>query len=470
MSRQQQERQAHQQHRSRRSAAWEDDAWKIDSDDEDFVRASRGVGGGRAGGGSGSGNASASGSRAAVHQDAKVQADSVGGSRTSDSFSPQASLASAKNYSNTAPANVNSTSKQPARHAPPARPHPYSVNSYTQQAGGGGGSLFSPAVASKPELRRDDSVQTSSTGAGSAAGTPTAGNWTLVERTGSMSSTRGVSPNNAAETQGSGRRQGAVSGTAVIDDASTEASASTSGTVPQKPTRESRQREMADAIRDDLDSIILDPTSLLDRLSLRASDATTEVEPKALDRESQTPSNAFSDTGQRAEVDTTNAIVAVDGVVTNLPASAESIDSTSLGTAEQDVAPIRDALHARRSSIRSERRRTGFIKCLDADVVRIDELRTLAWAGVPDDLRPMVWMLLLGYLSSTRSERAARLARKRAEYQSGVRLAFQRGQESLDQAIWHQIHIDVPRTNPGIILWQREATQRVSSFSDPRLP
>lgn len=52
------------------------------------------------------------------------------------------------------------------------------------------------------------------------------------------------------------------------------------------------------------------------------------------------------------------------------------------------------------------------------------------------------------------------MARKRAEYQAGVRLAFQRGSESLDQAIWHQIHIDVPRTNPGISLWQRQATQR----------
>lgn len=39
-------------------------------------------------------------------------------------------------------------------------------------------------------------------------------------------------------------------------------------------------------------------------------------------------------------------------------------------------------------------------------------------------------------------------------------MAFQRGNESLDQAIWHQIHIDVPRTNPGISLWQRQATQR----------
>lgn len=67
---------------------------------------------------------------------------------------------------------------------------------------------------------------------------------------------------------------------------------------------------------------------------------------------------------------------------------------------------------------------------------------------------------LQGFLPPAKSVRASTLARKRAEYQAGVRLAFQRGNESLDQAIWHQIHIDVPRTNPGIALWQREATQR----------
>jgi hypothetical protein len=44
-----------------------------------------------------------------------------------------------------------------------------------------------------------------------------------------------------------------------------------------------------------------------------------------------------------------------------------------------------------------------------------------------------------------------------------VRLAFSRGAKGLDGPIWHQISIDVPRTNPGIRLWQGEGTQRVSS-------
>lgn len=43
-----------------------------------------------------------------------------------------------------------------------------------------------------------------------------------------------------------------------------------------------------------------------------------------------------------------------------------------------------------------------------------------------------------------------------------VELAFAPGRESLDQQIWHQIEIDVPRTRPGVRLWMHAATQRVS--------
>lgn len=54
------------------------------------------------------------------------------------------------------------------------------------------------------------------------------------------------------------------------------------------------------------------------------------------------------------------------------------------------------------------------------------------------------------------------LARKRQEYADAVRLAFAKGEEGLDSVIWHQICIDVPRTNSGIRLWQGAETQRVS--------
>lgn len=43
-----------------------------------------------------------------------------------------------------------------------------------------------------------------------------------------------------------------------------------------------------------------------------------------------------------------------------------------------------------------------------------------------------------------------------------MELAFSRRRENLDQQVWHQIEIDVPRTRPGVQLWMQAATQRVS--------
>ena len=39
-------------------------------------------------------------------------------------------------------------------------------------------------------------------------------------------------------------------------------------------------------------------------------------------------------------------------------------------------------------------------------VVDLDALRELAWSGVPSDLRPTCWQLLLGYLPPNRERRS----------------------------------------------------------------
>ncbi|KAG5638452.1 GTPase-activating protein [Sphagnurus paluster] len=67
---------------------------------------------------------------------------------------------------------------------------------------------------------------------------------------------------------------------------------------------------------------------------------------------------------------------------------------------------------------------------------------------------------LLGYLPLPTPLRATTLARKRGEYLSLVEVAFARDRVGLDQQIWHQIEIDVPRTRPGVRLWMHGATQR----------
>ncbi|PGH00797.1 hypothetical protein GX51_05574 [Blastomyces parvus] len=119
-----------------------------------------------------------------------------------------------------------------------------------------------------------------------------------------------------------------------------------------------------------------------------------------------------------------------------------------------------------------------FKRILQASTVSLPELRDLAWSGIPEEVRAMTWQLLLGYLPTNSERRVAALERKRKEYLDGVRQAFERGNSTvdkpsgavstsnggtgrgLDEAIWHQISIDIPRTNPHIPLYGYEATQR----------
>ncbi|POS83264.1 RabGAP/TBC [Erysiphe pulchra] len=110
-----------------------------------------------------------------------------------------------------------------------------------------------------------------------------------------------------------------------------------------------------------------------------------------------------------------------------------------------------------------------FKKILQATSINLTSLRAVAWSGIPEEVRAMTWQLLLGYLPTSSERRVGTLDRKRKEYLDGVRQAFQRGSagssstgkaRGLDEAIWHQISIDVPRTNPHLELYGYEATQR----------
>ncbi|KAK2750658.1 GTPase-activating protein [Myotisia sp. PD_48] len=125
-----------------------------------------------------------------------------------------------------------------------------------------------------------------------------------------------------------------------------------------------------------------------------------------------------------------------------------------------------------------------FKRILQSSTVSLPALRDLAWSGIPEEARAMTWQLLLGYLPANSDRRVSTLERKRKEYLDGVRQAFERnvsvasknasskahlsssstpnlgGGRGLDEAVWHQISIDVPRTNPHIPLYAYEATQR----------
>ena len=122
-----------------------------------------------------------------------------------------------------------------------------------------------------------------------------------------------------------------------------------------------------------------------------------------------------------------------------------------------------------------------FKRILQASSVSLPDLRAAAWSGVPEEVRAITWQLLLGHVPTNSERRIATLERKRKEYLDAVTQAFypetstgrntsglRKGslasqssrQRGLDETVWHQISIDVPRTNPHIPLYGFEATQR----------
>lgn len=117
-----------------------------------------------------------------------------------------------------------------------------------------------------------------------------------------------------------------------------------------------------------------------------------------------------------------------------------------------------------------------FKRILQASSIVLSDLRDSCWSGIPQEVRAMSWQLLLGYLPPSSERRIATLERKRKEYLDAVRQAFDRGtsfnsptgkrtsgvnvRRGLDEALWHQISIDVPRTSPHLKLYSYETTQR----------
>ncbi|MCJ1249276.1 GTPase-activating protein [Trapelia coarctata] len=121
-----------------------------------------------------------------------------------------------------------------------------------------------------------------------------------------------------------------------------------------------------------------------------------------------------------------------------------------------------------------------FKRILQASSISLGDLRDSAWSGVPEEVRSITWQVLLGYLSTSSERRVATLERKRKEYLDGVQQVFEKSgsgvlspvsgkvktsfsqgrSRGLDENVWHQISIDVPRTSPHIELYGYEATQR----------
>ena len=91
-----------------------------------------------------------------------------------------------------------------------------------------------------------------------------------------------------------------------------------------------------------------------------------------------------------------------------------------------------------------------FERLLAATPLSIDALRELSWSGVPAEIRPITWQLLSGYLPANADRRETTLQRKRAEYDQLIDQYYDtRLEEGRNSKIFHQITVDIPRTNPA---------------------
>ncbi|AOA61731.1 Cis-golgi GTPase-activating protein [Komagataella phaffii] len=78
----------------------------------------------------------------------------------------------------------------------------------------------------------------------------------------------------------------------------------------------------------------------------------------------------------------------------------------------------------------------------------LNKLQNLSWNGIPKRLRMIIWQMLLRYMPINNSRRVAQLERKRQEYQQSLSEMFKDSKK--DNNVWHQISIDIPRTNAHV--------------------
>lgn len=107
--------------------------------------------------------------------------------------------------------------------------------------------------------------------------------------------------------------------------------------------------------------------------------------------------------------------------------------------------------------------------------INIQELRKISWNGVPSNLRAFTWQILIGYLPTNKSRQSSTLKVKRQEYLDGIKLIEQSLNFDEDSSkstssssinmnrekqLYHQINIDVKRTNPTVRLYSNARIQK----------
>ncbi|CAG5118866.1 unnamed protein product [Candidula unifasciata] len=91
----------------------------------------------------------------------------------------------------------------------------------------------------------------------------------------------------------------------------------------------------------------------------------------------------------------------------------------------------------------------------------LTELRKLCWSGIPKAVRPTAWKILSGYLPTAADRRQETLERKRKEYFGYIEQYYETRYQDLHEETFRQIHIDIPRMNPLIPIFQQLIVQEI---------
>ncbi|ORZ22254.1 rab-GTPase-TBC domain-containing protein [Absidia repens] len=176
-------------------------------------------------------------------------------------------------------------------------------------------------------------------------------------------------------------------------------------------------------------------TSLVPELEQKLTISNSTLVDQSPDRQQTTSSS---------EVDTSHQLDNVSGVIDNV----EDVLKDPTFILHQPNVSMVDPLRTKKMK--------EALCCVNVDLVT---LQSVCWNGIPSDYRSIAWQLLLGYLPCNSERRVETLARKRKEYLGSVKASYSGANVGLDQSLWHQIHIDILRTNPTVLLYQSTITQ-----------
>ncbi|ABN68010.1 GTPase-activating protein GYP1 [Scheffersomyces stipitis CBS 6054] len=149
-----------------------------------------------------------------------------------------------------------------------------------------------------------------------------------------------------------------------------------------------------------------------------------------------------------------------------LPATNSSVNLNSQKPTNEeslDVEDYRTTMEINRLNQISSRNNKFRNILISDSIVNLQDLRKLAWNGIPSELRALTWQILLGYLPTNRARQASTLKRKRQEYLEGLNAStidFEDTAPSNSSSLYHQIKIDVRRTNQSIKLYGYPETQQ----------